>query len=164
MAKAYLLLGGNLDDRFYYLNRAVELIERVVGEVVQKSSFYECAPWGFTHKSQFLNRVIVVETISSAHQLLLHLNRIENMLGRVRGQDQYISRNIDIDILYYENQVIKDENLTVPHSKMHLRRFTLAPLNEIAPDFIHPVLHKTTTELLEQCEDQLAVEKIEKPV
>ncbi|OFY20129.1 MAG: 2-amino-4-hydroxy-6-hydroxymethyldihydropteridine diphosphokinase [Bacteroidetes bacterium GWF2_33_38] len=163
MAKAYLLLGGNLEDRFYSLNRATELIERVVGEIVAKSSFYECAPWGFTHKNQFLNRVIVVETISSAHQLLLHLNRIENMLGRVRGSDQYIERNIDIDIIFYENQIIQDENLTIPHRKMQFRRFTLEPLNELIPDFIHPVLNKTVNELLRDCEDQLSVTIIDEP-
>lgn len=163
MAKAYLLLGGNLGNRFKTLNRATKLIETVVGEIVQKTSFFDCAPWGFSHKNSFLNRIIVVDTSLNANQLLLNLNRIENMLGRVRGSDQYIERNIDIDIIYFDDKIINDAILTIPHSKMHLRRFVLQPLCEIAPNFVHPIFQKTNLELLAECKDELSATIIAEP-
>lgn len=160
MAKAVLLLGGNIDNKFKYLARAESLISSVIGEIINKSSYYESAPWGFVHKSFFLNRVIVVETILSPLALLLHINQIENMMGRIRKSDQYIERNIDIDILLYDNEIVNDENLVIPHMKLHQRRFALEPVCEIASDLIHPVLNVTFRQLLNDCEDMLEVRKL----
>lgn len=160
MAKAVLLLGGNIDNKYKYLARAESLISSVIGEIINKSSFYESAPWGFVHKSFFLNRVIVVETILSPLALLLHINQIENMMGRIRKSDQYIERNIDIDILLYDNEIINDENLIIPHMKLHQRRFALEPVCEIASELVHPVLNVTFKQLLHDCEDMLEVRKL----
>ncbi|OFX21803.1 MAG: 2-amino-4-hydroxy-6-hydroxymethyldihydropteridine diphosphokinase [Bacteroidetes bacterium GWA2_31_9] len=160
MAKAVLLLGGNIDNKYKYLARAESLISSVIGEIIDRSSFYESAPWGFVHKSFFLNKVIVVETILSPLALLLHINQIENMMGRIRNSDQYIERNIDIDILLYDNEVVNDDNLIIPHTKLHQRRFALEPICEIAPEKIHPVLNKSFRQLLENCEDVLEVKRL----
>ncbi|OFX52633.1 MAG: 2-amino-4-hydroxy-6-hydroxymethyldihydropteridine diphosphokinase [Bacteroidetes bacterium GWA2_30_7] len=161
MAKAFLLLGGNIDNKFKYLARAESLISSVIGDIVDKSSYYESAPWGFIHKSFFLNKVVVVETILSPLALLLHINQIENMMGRIRKSDQYIERNIDIDILLYDNKVINDDNLIIPHLKLHQRRFALEPVCEIASEQIHPVLNVTFRQLLNECEDLLEVRRLE---
>lgn len=161
MAKAFLLLGGNIDNKFKYLARAESLISSVIGEIIDKSSFYESAPWGFVHKSFFLNRVIIVETILSPLALLLHINQIENMMGRIRKSDQYIERNIDIDILLFDNEIINDENLIIPHTKLHQRRFALEPVCEIASEQIHPILKVSFQQLLSQCEDKLDVRRLD---
>lgn len=160
MSESYILLGGNIDNRFQYLNRAEYLIKNVIGDISKSSSFYESEPWGFVHKNAFLNKVILVNTYLSPNELLLHINQIENMMGRIRKSDQYIERNIDIDILFYDNQIINEESLIVPHPKIQFRRFTLLPLSEIAPSLIHPVLNKPINELLINCEDQLTVRKL----
>jgi 2-amino-4-hydroxy-6-hydroxymethyldihydropteridine diphosphokinase len=163
MATTYILLGGNIDDRFYYLKRGEKLINTIAGNVLQRSSYYETEPWGFQHKNKFLNCVLKVETNLSPMELLLHINQIENMMGRIRHSDQYIERNIDIDILYFDDLIVSERTLVVPHPKIQFRKFTLAPLAEIAPDYIHPILQKSTLQLLAECTDQLSVNVISEP-
>ncbi len=158
MADVYLLLGGNAGDRISILNKARDLIKLRVGEIINKSCIYESEPWGFDDNTNFLNQVLLVETALSCEILLTEILKIEKLLGRVRQSNHYETRIIDIDILFYEDNIINKENLIVPHPLIQKRRFTLIPLNEIAMDFIHPVLKKTIKELLEECDDRLKVE------
>ena len=160
MAKVYLLLGGNLGDRNYYIQKSEQLIVRELGSIITKSSIYETEPWGFQHKQNFYNRVVVINTLLNPQELLEKIHAIENNLGRERGSRQYSSRTVDIDILFYDDVILNDTNLTIPHSQLHNRRFVLEPLCEIEPEFIHPVINVSVCNLLLQCEDKLAVSKI----
>ena len=149
----YLLLGANLNDRIATLRRAVELIEERVGTVVQQSSRYETAPWGVVDQPVYINQVLAVETMLAPEAVLAQTQGIEQELGRVR-REKWGARVIDIDMLYYNQRILQTATLTIPHPYLHQRRFTLVPLAEIAPDFLHPVLLKTTTMLLAMCQDE----------
>lgn len=157
MKTIFLLLGGNLGDRNQNLAAAREYIASHIGEIKQVSSIYQTAAWGVESQPSFLNQVISISSLLSSQEILIQINEIEKKLGRKRYQKWY-ARTIDIDILYYGNEIIEEEDLKVPHPFLHQRRFTLVPLTEIAPTFVHPVLKKTTQELLEVCEDNLEVE------
>lgn len=152
----YILLGSNLGDRVSGLHQAAELIASRVGPVVQSSELYETAPWGITDQPAFLNQVLAVETALIPEAVLSQTQAIEQALGRVR-LTKWGARVIDIDILYYEQLVYHSDTLTIPHPYLHERRFTLVPLAQIAPDLGHPILHKTTRELLAICTDSSAV-------
>lgn len=156
---SFILLGSNLGDREAILESAVDMIEERCGSVVLMSSLYESEPWGFETENLFLNQAIGVETSLSPHDLLSELLQIEAELGRVRQENHqgYESRPIDLDVIYYDDMVIADEELIVPHPSMHKRRFVLMPLCEIAPDFIHPLFRESNRELLARCEDRLRV-------
>lgn len=160
MAKAYLLIGGNLDDRNFYIASALRLIESLAGPVIEKSSIYETAPWGFEDENFFLNQVVAVETDLDPADLFKTIVSIENHLGRTRNGSQFSSRTIDIDILFYENRVVLTESLTIPHPRIKERRFVLQPMCEINPAFIHPIEKKTMKELLNSCADKLAVVRL----
>ncbi|RIV27338.1 2-amino-4-hydroxy-6-hydroxymethyldihydropteridine diphosphokinase [Fibrisoma montanum] len=158
MAVTYLLLGANLGDRVATLRRAVDLIAERVGTVVRQSAVYETAPWGVTDQPTFLNQVIAVQTDLSPEETLTRTQAIEQAMGRVR-HEKWGARLIDIDILYYDQLVLHTDTLTVPHPYLHQRRFTLVPLAEIAPEFVHPVLLKTTTELTDGLDDNSQVSR-----
>ncbi|QDK78096.1 2-amino-4-hydroxy-6-hydroxymethyldihydropteridine diphosphokinase [Spirosoma sp. KCTC 42546] len=151
-----LLLGANLGDRTLTLRRAIDLIAERVGLVVNASGLYETAPWGVTDQPTYLNQVLAVETMLEPEEVLTQTQAIEQELGRIR-LEKWGARVIDIDILYYDQLIWQTDTLTIPHPYLHQRRFTLVPLAEIAPAFVHPVLKKTTVELLEECEDESEV-------
>ncbi len=153
MEKIFLSLGGNQYDRWLLLERAKVLISQNVGTITKESSIYETPPWGFESKDFFLNQVIQVATTLQPDTLMHELQAIESSLGRVRGAQQYASRSMDIDLLFYGNRILQTENLQVPHPRLHLRNFVLLPLNEIAPDYVHPILKKNIKELLATCSD-----------
>lgn len=155
-----LLLGSNFENRKEYLNQASELIEKKIGRIVLRSSVYETEPWGFIHSDFFLNQVVCLESSPEPEILMRNLMQIETYLGRKRTGQEYSSRLIDLDILFYGDRIIKSKHLKIPHPRLHLRKFTLIPLNELFQDFIHPELGISIKELLEACNDPLAVKRI----
>lgn len=156
MPKVYLLLGGNLGDRILYLQQARESINRQVGTLTRSSNVYETAAWGKTDQPNFLNQVLEVQTELTPEEVLQRINGIEQELGRVR-HEHWGARVIDIDILFYNSLVLQTQRLTIPHPQLHLRRFTLLPLAELAPELVHPVLGKSILQLLQECPDELEV-------
>src|SRR4030095_6884094 len=138
MNKAYLLTGGNEGDRYLHLQQARTNIEHICGQILQVSSLYETAPWGNADQADFINQVLMIETRMSPQQLLESIFSIEAKGGRIRTVKN-APRTIDIDILFYDNLVLKTPGLHIPHPRIADRRFVLEPLNEISPDFIHPV-------------------------
>lgn len=158
MNKVFLLIGGNIGDRMANLAMAVEFIEKYLGKMFQMSSIYETAAWGNTHQADFLNQAICIETSLSPNDLMTQILLIEQKMGRERNIPLG-PRTIDIDILYYNDAIVENEQVTIPHPRISERKFVLYPLVEIAPDWIHPSLHKTNTVLLKECGDSLAVHK-----
>ena len=156
----FLLLGTNLGNLGDNLAAAIHHIGERVGKIVQASSRYRTEAWGKTYQPEFCNQVIEVDTVASPEEVLTRVLAIEALLGRER-KEKWGERLIDIDILYYGNRVVQSPGLIIPHPHLQNRRFTLVPLCEIAPGFVHPLLHKTNSELLEHCPDQLAVDKVE---
>ena len=159
MEKAYLLLGSNLGDSKKYISDAVGFIRTEIGIVKKTSSLYQTASWGKTDQPDFINQVIEVETILNPEQLLKNILVIEKKLGRER-LEKWGSRTIDIDLLFYGDQIIQGLNLTVPHPFLHERKFTLMPLVELDPDLVHPVFKITVKQLFDSLDDQLSVFKI----
>jgi 2-amino-4-hydroxy-6-hydroxymethyldihydropteridine diphosphokinase len=158
MNEVYLLTGGNIGDRMHYLSRAKEEIRRRCGNILQESSVYETAAWGNEDQEAFLNQVLKIKTVLQPHQLLKSILEIEKDLGRKR-ELKYGPRTIDIDILFFNDEVIDQEGLKVPHPQMQNRRFVLVPLNEMAAEKIHPVFDKSVSRLLAECPDPLTVNK-----
>jgi len=157
---AFLGIGTNLGNRRENLMAAIKSVMEVTGNAVTVSSVYETEPWGFSSATSFLNMVAGIETSLNPGELLSAILEIEISMGRIRSNKQYSSRIIDIDILLFGNMIIDENNLQIPHSHLHERRFVLVPLCEIAPGFIHPVLNKTISSLLESCTDLSSVIKL----
>ena len=151
--KIFLLLGSNIEPRIKYLDEAEQKINDIVGNIVQKSEIYESEPLGFSANQTFINRVLLISSRLSSVNVLNNIYTIEKELGRTRSATGYSSRTIDIDILYFNDEIISTEKLIVPHPRLHERRFTLRPLVDIAPDFIHPVLNIDNNKLLQLCPD-----------
>ena len=161
MIKLYLLLGGNLGNKQQVFAEARTQLEKHVGPISVHSAIYETEPWGFESEDLFWNQALELKTTLSPEEVLKQTQLIELELGRIRKEKQYDSRIIDIDILFFGDQIIKTANLTVPHPRIQERKFALVPLCEIAADFIHPVFQKSIRELLDKCPDQLKVKRIE---
>ena len=160
MNKAFLGIGTNLGDREKNLRDSIVKIEKHIGWVVKSSSVYETAPWGVDAENDFLNMVTEIETCHSPDEIMKQILMIESMLGRERNQDRYSSRVIDIDILFFDDLVLNEKGLKIPHRLIHERKFVLVPFNEIAPDFIHPVLAKSMKVLLDECRDRSKISKL----
>ncbi len=156
MAIAYLSLGSNKGDRIGFVQQATSLLNASDGiSLIRTSAFYESEPWGMNSKNWFVNAVVEIKTTLSPQELLTQCQRIETQLGRKRLDDtkEYQDRTIDIDILFYNKEIVNDENLTIPHKFLHLRAFTLVPLLELIPNFEHPLLHKTIAQLHDDLEN-----------
>ncbi len=159
MNKAYLLLGSNLNNPKENLLQALGFLSEKLGTITRLSSLYQTGAWGNTQQPDFINQVIVVNTIFPATQCIDIILAIEQDMGRVRTKKN-APRLIDIDILYFNKEIIDLPHLVVPHPAIQLRRFVLIPLNELSPGFVHPLLNQNNLELLKNCEDQLNVKKI----
>ena len=157
--KAYLLIGGNVGNKFPNLERAMTLLQKQCGDITSRSSFYETAPWGNTEQASFLNLALELHTKLTAINLMLRLLETEKEMGRIR-QEKYGPRIIDLDILLFNDEVVHTPELTIPHKELQNRRFVLEPLTEIAALIIHPVFNKTIQQLLDECTDHSEVTRL----
>lgn len=144
----FLSLGSNCNEAILIIEKSIDLLKNEIGNLVNKSSVFFSMPWGFNSETKFFNQVVVFETNLEAEKLLEKINKIEIELGKTSNIQTFNDRNIDIDILFYNNQVFVSENLCIPHPLLHFRLFCLQPLCEINPDLKHTVLNKTINELL----------------
>lgn len=158
MNTAYLLLGGNMGHRINNIKTAIKKIEQLAGKITRQSSIYETAAWGNTKQPDFLNQVLVVETKHTAEKLMQCLLLIEEKMGRIRNKKND-PRVIDIDILFFNKDIIEVRHLIIPHPQLQNRMFVLVPLNELSPNLKHPGLKKTIHQLLTICPDKLDVKK-----
>ena len=149
MAIVYLSLGSNKGDRIGYVQQAASLLGADEGiTIVRTSAFYETEPWNMNTQTWFVNAVVEIKTKYTPNELLNICQKIEKQLGRTdKETKEYLDRTIDIDILFYNKDIINEENLTIPHKYVHLRAFTLVPMLELNADFIHPILHKSIVEM-----------------
>ncbi|MFD2145925.1 2-amino-4-hydroxy-6-hydroxymethyldihydropteridine diphosphokinase [Mucilaginibacter antarcticus] len=159
MNSVFLLLGSNLGDRKMFLQQAIMHIAYDIAPTVVTSSVYETQSWGKTDEPDYLNMVVELTTDLSARIILDKILSIEQIMGRERDE-KWGSRIIDIDILYYNHDIIDEPTLQIPHPHLHKRRFTLEPLAEIAPNFIHPQFNKTNLQLKNELRDSLIVKKL----
>lgn len=162
MALVFLGLGSNKGNRLAYLLGGLENIKRDIGAIQTQSSVYQTAPWGFFSETDFYNMVVSVVTELSPEDLLQTCELIEKKAGREKHtvRKEYQNRTLDLDILFYDSMQVASHNLVIPHPKIEERKFVLVPLNEIAPDWEHPVLKKKIKELLDTCSDTMEVTKI----
>jgi 2-amino-4-hydroxy-6-hydroxymethyldihydropteridine diphosphokinase len=150
----FLSLGTNLGDKSDNIDNACIQIQNRIGQIIQQSPVYETEPWGFDTENVFFNLVLQIQSHFSAFEILHKAKTIESEMGRAeRKSTGYASRIIDIDILFYGYQVVHAPELVIPHPRIHERKFVLVPLNDIAPDFLHPEYNKTISQLLANCPD-----------
>ncbi len=160
MHKVFLGIGGNIGNKHDNFNKVYHIIKNELGKIIKSSPVYETPPWGFNAKENFWNQVLIIETNLSPEELLQKVTEIESRFGRVRDIGKYNSREMDIDILYYDDMFMETDNLIIPHPKIHQRKFVLVPLNEIAPDFKHPLFRLTSMQMLENCKDASVILKL----
>ncbi len=158
MQLVYFLLGSNLGDRNKYLKEASQLLEQTVGRKTRSSSVYETQSWGVVNLPDYLNQVIEMETNLLPEFILEKTQAIEEKLHRQRT-NKWQSRTIDIDILFYDKVILNLPKLKIPHPELQNRMFTLAPLDELIPDFVHPILKKTVHQLKQEVNDGLLAKK-----
>lgn len=158
MNRTYLLLGSNLGNSKTQLSKAIAQIEKQIGKVTRQSSLYSTAAWGNTTQPDFLNQVIIVETSLTARQTMEAILNLEKKMGRLRTVKN-APRIIDIDILFFNKEIIDQKDLSVPHPQIQNRRFVLVPLNELSPNLVHPALKRSVHQLLLHCADTLNVKK-----
>lgn len=159
MNTIYLSLGSNLGNKTLQLQQAVTALSDF-GTVSEQSAYYRSEAFGFNSEHYFVNQCILWHTCFNADEALSCINKIENLLGRIREDAiGYADRKIDIDILYFNSEIIEKQDLQVPHIQLHKRKFVLMPLAEIAADWIDPRFNKTISDLLNECRDQSEVRK-----
>lgn len=161
MNKVFLITGGNIGDRKKNLQIAANSIEENIGHIIKSSSIYETEAWGNTNQHAFYNQVHIVESKHTAEEIIKKILQIEKEMGRIRTIKN-AARIIDIDILFFNDEIINGSALTIPHKEISNRRFVLMPLNELAPNLIHPVLQISISELLTRCKDTLHATRLEK--
>ena len=154
MNTLYLVTGGNIGDRKNILEKAGDLIKKKIGKILKSSLIYETDAWGNTDQPSFYNQVHIIESSFSAEEIMNKILAIEKQMGRVRTFKN-AARIIDIDILFFNNEIINTPDLIIPHIEISNRRFVLRPLSEISPGLIHPVLKKSVADLLSECKDPL---------
>lgn len=159
LAHVVILLGSNQGDSVNYIARACQFIQENIGKIVSQSVLYKSKAWGNTQQNDFINQCILVQTQLSAQQTLTLALAIEERLGRIR-KERWGPRLIDIDLLDFDRQVVNQSNLTLPHPYIQDRRFTLLPLAEILPHWLHPISGKNINTLIDECPDTLVVEKL----
>ncbi len=164
MAKTFLLIGGNLGNRLQNLSDAKQLISQRIGLICKESTIYESEPWGFDDNVNFLNQVLLVDTKLNPAAIMLEISYIENALGRERKGSGFCARTMDVDILFYDQQILLTPSLIIPHKSLHQRMFVLTPLLEISPDFVHPLFSLTIRELASSCTDKVKVWKYQPAV
>ena len=154
--KVFISLGSNLGDRTNNLLSAKNRIKILIGKLIKESKIYETEAWGVKNQKSYLNQVLKIETFLKRHEILSKCLTIEKILGRIRNK-KWSSRTIDLDILYYNNEIIDTENLIIPHPEIENRMFILIPLEEIEKDYLHPKLNKTNLVLLKLSKDSSKV-------
>lgn len=159
MKEVYLGLGSNKGERISFIDKAVSEIGLLPGtEIFTRAGIYETEPWGNIEQDDYLNTAIGIKTVLNADDLLKELKRIEKLIGRMENK-KWSEREIDIDLLFYGDEIIEKDNMIVPHGQIENRRFVLVPMNEIAPDLIHPAFKKSISQLLSSTSDNLKVFK-----
>ena len=159
MHKTLLLLGTNVGNKEENLLDARRMIGKDIGRIEMLSSMYETAAWGQEDQAAYLNQVLVVSTTKTAIELMRQILKIESDMGRVR-LEKWAPRVIDIDILFFDNLVLHETGLHIPHPHLHERKFTLAPLAELIPHYIHPEIGKSVGQLLREVNDHLEVRRV----
>jgi 2-amino-4-hydroxy-6-hydroxymethyldihydropteridine diphosphokinase len=149
MACVYIGIGSNLGDREFHCSKAIELLKDAGIKVEKKSKPVETKPWGVEDQPAFINMAVSAETFLEPVELLSALKAIEKTMGRDMDAERWGPRVIDLDIIMYDDLVLDSPELTIPHKHMHERDFVLGPLAEIAPELMHPVFHKSVSELFE---------------
>jgi len=160
MSKVYFSIGSNKGNRSQLINEAIDKIDISIGKVEQKSSIYETQSWGFK-SNNFFNVCLLIESSLSLESIFNKILKIEKDMGRLKSGNKYSDRCIDIDILFVEDIIVNSKNLIIPHPRLHLRKFVLTPMLDLAPDLIHPILNKSIKQLELECDDNDQPKKID---
>lgn len=164
MNAAYLILGGNIGNTLENLEKTRKLINANAGKIVRLSDVFITAAWGKTDQPDFYNQALCIETDLDPMDLLEELLKTEAAAGRIRNGEKWAERTMDIDILFYNDEVIHEANLTIPHPYLKDRRFVLAPLEQIAAELVHPVFKKSIFTLLKECKDNSSIKILKSPI
>ena len=152
----FLQIGSNIGDRFSNLMTCIKNIELLIGKIINKSKIYVSECWGVKNQRDYFNMVVAIKSIYDPTKVLKIISIIENDMGRIRRK-KWDSRTIDIDILFFDKQIIKTKELIIPHKHLDQRMFVLRPLADIAPFFIHPESKKNIKQLIKECKDDSKV-------